>query len=95
MLKKLEKFEKYTKAQFWKCALQVNPYSYNSKYRNKDHGLSEDEWIGVFSADNQNGQIESSHQGAIDLPKIKELATNILEGGREAFLQRKEKYGIV
>lgn len=40
-------------------------------------------WIGVFSADNQNGQIESSHQGAIDLPKIKELATNILEGGGE------------
>jgi hypothetical protein len=53
------------------------------------------EWIGVFTADNQNGQIESSHQGAIDLPTIKVLATNILEGGREAFLQRKEKYGIV
>lgn len=53
------------------------------------------EWIGVFSADNQNGQIPPSHQGAIDLPIIKELATNILEGGREAFLQRKEKYGIL
>ncbi|MBI9093464.1 MAG: hypothetical protein JEY71_01140 [Sphaerochaeta sp.] len=44
MQKELEKSEKHTKAQFWKCALQVNPFNYNSKYRNKDHGLSEDEY---------------------------------------------------
>ena len=35
--------EKYTKAKFWKCALQVNPYSYIN-YRGKEHELSEDEY---------------------------------------------------
>ena len=35
--------EEYTKAKFWKCALQVNPYSY-IKYRGKEHELSEDEY---------------------------------------------------
>jgi len=31
----------YTKAKFWKCALQVNPVSY-SKYRGIDHGMTEE-----------------------------------------------------
>jgi ABC-type lipoprotein export system ATPase subunit len=35
--------KKYTKAQFWKCALQINPSSY-IKYRGTDHNLSEDEY---------------------------------------------------
>ena len=35
--------KEYTKAQFWKCALQVNPHSY-IKYRGEDHALSEDEY---------------------------------------------------
>ena len=35
--------EEYTRAKFWKCALQVNPYSY-IKYRGKEHELSEDEY---------------------------------------------------
>lgn len=34
---------KYTKAQFWKCALQVNPSSYLS-YRGKKQELSEEEY---------------------------------------------------
>jgi len=34
----------YTKAKFWKCALQVNPSGYNEKYRAADHGLSEEEY---------------------------------------------------
>jgi hypothetical protein len=29
----------YTYAQFWKCALQVNPHSYSAGYRGQDHGL--------------------------------------------------------
>ena len=29
----------YTFAQFWKCALQVNPHAYSAKYRGKDHGM--------------------------------------------------------
>lgn len=36
--------EKYTKARFWKCALQVNPSSYAKKYRGSEHGLNEDEY---------------------------------------------------
>ena len=35
--------KEYTKAQFWKCALQVNSYSY-IKYRGRNHGLSEAEY---------------------------------------------------
>ena len=35
--------EEYTRARFWKCALQVNSHSY-IKYRGKEHGLSEDEY---------------------------------------------------
>ena len=35
--------EQYTKAQFWKCALQVNPPSYLA-YRGQEQSLSEDEY---------------------------------------------------
>ncbi|NOQ46724.1 MAG: AAA family ATPase [Desulfobulbaceae bacterium] len=33
----------YTKAQFWKCALQVNPVGYIA-YRGTDHGMNEEEY---------------------------------------------------
>ena len=36
--------EQYTKARFWKCALQVNPYNYNSAYRGTDHGMTEERY---------------------------------------------------
>ena len=36
--------ETYTKAKFWKCALQVNPHDYMLKYRGQDHGMSENEY---------------------------------------------------
>ncbi len=29
----------YTFAQFWKCALQVNPHAYSANYRGKGHGM--------------------------------------------------------
>lgn len=35
--------ETYTKASFWKCALQVNPAGY-IKYRGTDHGMSEEDY---------------------------------------------------
>jgi hypothetical protein len=31
----------YTVARFWRCALQVNPSGYQSKYRGTGHGLDE------------------------------------------------------
>ena len=34
----------YTHAQFWKCALQVNPYGYGKTYRGHDHGLSAEDY---------------------------------------------------
>ena len=52
------------------------------------------EWIGVFTSTDKHGEMPVSQQGAIDSEGIKEMATNILEGGKAAFLQRKEKYGI-
>ena len=33
------KEQQYTFAQFWKCALQVNPHAYSANYRGKDHGM--------------------------------------------------------
>ena len=35
--------EKYTKARFWKCALQVNPSGYIA-YRGSGHGMTEDQY---------------------------------------------------
>jgi hypothetical protein len=31
----------YTVARFWRCALQVNPSHYQSRYRGTAHGLDE------------------------------------------------------
>ena len=33
-------------------------------------------------------------QASIDIPAIRDPAASILEGGKEAFTQRKEKYGV-
>nr|CRH07004.1 conserved protein of unknown function [Candidatus Magnetococcus massalia] len=52
------------------------------------------EWIGVMEADEQRGWILDDCQGGIDQPKVKERSAEILEGGRAAFNQRKEKYGF-
>lgn len=50
------------------------------------------EWIGVFSNFEGKGILEFDSQGSIDVPAIRDHVANILEGGREAFVQRKEKY---
>lgn len=52
------------------------------------------EWIGVCSASRERGEIPTSMQGSIDDPAICDAVTTILEGGKDAFLQRKEKYGF-
>jgi hypothetical protein len=52
------------------------------------------EWIGVFKAEENRALLPPAAQGAIDLPEIQQEAANILEGGRMAFIQRKEKYGF-
>lgn len=50
------------------------------------------EWIGVFSAKDDQGELSENAQGAIDMPEIRKRAAEILEGGEEAFNQRKLKY---
>ncbi|EQD46913.1 hypothetical protein B1A_14396, partial [mine drainage metagenome] len=50
------------------------------------------EWIGVFTAVENHGALSFSAQGSIDVPIIRDQVANILEGGRDAFIQRKEKY---
>jgi ABC-type lipoprotein export system ATPase subunit len=50
------------------------------------------EWIGVFTAVENHGALSFDAQGSIDVPVIRDQVANILEGGREAFIQRKEKY---
>jgi ABC-type lipoprotein export system ATPase subunit len=52
------------------------------------------EWIGIFSASDAHAQMPAEAQGSIDVPEIRERVAEILEGGREAFSQRKEKYGF-
>ena len=52
------------------------------------------EWIGVFQAEENHAAIPDDAEGAIDLPEIQQKASEILEGGKIAFIQRKEKYGF-
>lgn len=52
------------------------------------------EWIGVCTATEDQAEMPDDNQGSIDIPKIRDHVANILEGGREAFMQRKEKYGF-
>jgi ABC-type lipoprotein export system ATPase subunit len=52
------------------------------------------EWIGVFEAFEGQAHMPIESQGAIDVTTIRDKAANILEGGRAAFNQRKEKYGF-
>ncbi len=50
------------------------------------------EWIGVLHEEEGRAKLQAS--GSIDAPEVKELAANILEGGKEAFNRRREKYGL-
>ena len=50
------------------------------------------EWIGIFTAVENHGSLTFEAQGSIDVPIIRDQVANILEGGRDAFIQRKEKY---
>jgi len=50
------------------------------------------EWIGVFTASESQGCLGFEAQGSIDVPAIRDQVASILEGGRDAFVQRKEKY---
>jgi len=51
------------------------------------------EWIGVFSASDEQGHLRAADQGSIDVPAIRDQAARILEGGEDAFRQRQDKYG--
>ncbi|MFY9260034.1 MAG: AAA family ATPase [Gallionella sp.] len=51
------------------------------------------EWIGVFESQDGTAQMPPESQGAIDVPYVRDKAANILEGGKVAFNQRKDKYG--
>lgn len=50
------------------------------------------EWIGVLEEEEGRARLKAA--GSIDSKDVKELAASILEGGREAFTRRREKYGI-
>lgn len=56
--------------------------------------LGDAELICVLTADAEHGQIESGHFGSIDDQSVKKPVETILEGGREAFQLRKDKYGF-
>lgn len=50
------------------------------------------EWIGVFTAAENQGCIDMDAQGSIDVQPIRDQVASILESGRDAFVQRMEKY---
>ncbi len=52
------------------------------------------EWIGVCTATGERAEMPIQQQGSIDISVIRDQVTSILEGGKEAFIQRKEKYGF-
>jgi hypothetical protein len=52
------------------------------------------EWIGILETDEKQGKLSQDMQGAIDVPVIRDNAAIILEGGKAAFNQRKDKYGF-
>ena len=56
--------------------------------------LGDAEWIGVCTAAGDRADMPSDMQGSIDVRKIRDHGADILEGGREAFTQRREKYGF-
>lgn len=51
------------------------------------------EWIGAFSVADGKGSLPPEAQGAIDVPFVRDEAAKILEGGKNAFEQRRAKYG--
>lgn len=51
------------------------------------------EWIGVFSASGEHGDMPRSAQGSTDEVQIRDQVARILEGGKVAFIQRKQIYG--
>ena len=52
------------------------------------------EWIGVFNVLDGKASMPCEQQAGIDAPNIRVLAADILEGGKTAFNQRREKYGF-
>ena len=52
------------------------------------------EWIGVCSASGERAEMPPEMQGSIDVPEIRDHVAGILEGGKEAFTQRKAMYGF-
>jgi DNA repair ATPase RecN len=50
------------------------------------------EWIGVLTEEEGRSKLRAC--GSIDAANVKEFAANILEGGKEAFNHRREKYGL-
>lgn len=56
--------------------------------------LGDSELICVLTADADHGGIEAGHFGSIDDQSVRKPVETILEGGREAFQFRKDKYGF-
>ena len=54
--------------------------------------LGDAEWIGVLQE--REGRAVLRASGSIDAPDVKDLAANVLEGGKEAFKRRQEKHGL-
>ncbi len=52
------------------------------------------EWIGILESSENQASMPEENQGAIDVSVVRDKTANILEGGKTAFNQRKEKYGF-
>lgn len=52
------------------------------------------EWIGVCPASEHGAEMRIGMQGSIEIPAIRDQVARIPEGGNQAYMQRKEKYGF-
>jgi hypothetical protein len=51
------------------------------------------EWIGILESTSEGATLPVERQDSIDSISVRDRSAEILEGGKVAFMQRKEKYG--
>jgi hypothetical protein len=93
--------ETYPFARFWRCALQVNPAGYHTTYRGSNHGMSEASYNLALleecrKLDVRVVGVRPSRLSCEQLiPAIRDSVATILEGSRDAFIQRNAQIRVL
>jgi hypothetical protein len=84
-------------ADFHRCALQVNPHDYRTRFRGQEASGDAELIAGMSAAgkaEEDHAQFSARKMGSIDLELVRILVEEILEGGKDAFELRRCKYGF-